>query len=99
MVDGRYDWVLQLSSLVAHPLLGRDGQLGAGQVGVVDLLQSGQSEHVRILVTGDTNNSYLLLIVRVTCLSLYTGSNELMSGQENMCSESHMQFWLACNHH
>ena len=46
----------QLSSLVAHPLLGRDGQLGAGQVGVVDLLQSGQPEHVRILVTGDTNN-------------------------------------------
>ena len=47
-----------LSSLVAHPLLGRDGQLGAGQVGVVDLLQSGQSEHVRILVTGGTNNIY-----------------------------------------
>ena len=62
----------QLSSLVAHPLLGRDGQLGAGQVGVVDLLQSGQPEHVRILVTGDTNNIYLLQPLSELPVSLCT---------------------------
>ena len=61
-----------LSSLVAHPLLGRDGQLGAGQVGVVDLLQPGQSEHVRILVTGDANSIYLLQPLSKLPVSLCT---------------------------